>query len=48
MDADKKNIKISVMGSENLPSPFWVVADKHFIGQVFVNLIINSIRYGKE
>ena len=26
----------------------WVLADKHYIGQVFVNLIINSIRYGKE
>ncbi|MDE7305548.1 MAG: sensor histidine kinase, partial [Alistipes sp.] len=48
MEADKKKIKISVKGAENLPSPFWVVADKHFIGQVFVNLIINSIRYGKE
>ena len=48
MEADKKKIKISVKGAENLPSPFWAVADKHFIGQVFVNLIINSIRYGKE
>ena len=27
---------------------FWVCADKHFVGQVLVNLIINSIRYGKE
>ena len=34
--------------TENLPSPFWVLADKHYIGQVMVNLIINSIRYGKE
>ena len=48
MEADKKGIKISVKGAENLPSQFWVLADKHFIGQVFVNLIINSIRYGKE
>ena len=48
MEADKKEIKISVKGAENLPSPFWVLADKHFIGQVFVNLIINSIRYGKQ
>ena len=45
---DKKGIKISVKGAENLPSPFWVLADKHYIGQVMVNLIINSIRYGKE
>lgn len=48
MEADKKHIKITVKGSDNLPSPFWVQADKHYIGQVFVNLIINSIRYGKE
>ncbi len=48
MEADKKGIKFSVKGAENLPSQFWVLADKHFIGQVFVNLIINSIRYGKE
>ncbi len=48
MEADKKGIRISVKGADNLPSPFWVMADKHYIGQVFVNLIINSIRYGKE
>lgn len=48
IEADKKHIRISVKGVENLPSPFWVLADKHYIGQVFVNLIINSIRYGKE
>ncbi len=48
MEADKKKIRISVKGSENLPSPFWALADKHYIGQVFVNLIMNSIRYGKE
>jgi len=48
IEADRKGIKISVKGSENLPSTFWVLADKHYIGQVFVNLIINSIRYGKE
>ena len=48
MEADRKGIKITVKGAENLPSPFWVCADKHFVGQVLVNLIINSIRYGKE
>lgn len=48
MEADKKHITISVKGAENLPSIFWVQADKHYIGQVLVNLIINSIRYGKE
>lgn len=48
IEADRKHIRISVKGVENLPSPFWVQADKHYIGQVLVNLIINSIRYGKE
>lgn len=48
IEADKKGIRIQVKGGENLPSPFWVSADKHFIGQVLVNLIINSIRYGRE
>ena len=29
MEADRKGIRISVKGAENLPSPFWVLADKH-------------------
>lgn len=48
IEADRKGIRILVKGAENLPSPFWVLADKHYVGQVLVNLIINSIRYGKE
>ena len=48
MEADRKGIRISVKGAENLPSPFWVLADKHYIGQVLVNLTINSIHYGRE
>lgn len=48
MEADKRHIKLAVKGADNLPSPFWVSADKHYIGQVLVNLVINSIRYGKE
>ena len=48
MEADKKGTRISIKGADNLPSPFWVLADKHYIGQVIVNLVINSIRYGKE
>ena len=48
IEAQKKEIKLSVRGAEHLPSPFRVVADKHFIGQVLINLIINSIRYGKK
>lgn len=48
MEADKKQIRIVVKGADNLPSPFWVYADKHYIGQVMVNLMINSIYYGRE
>ena len=48
MEAAKKEITITVKGAETLPSPFRVAADKHYIGQVLVNLIINSIRYGKK
>lgn len=48
MEAEKRRVTISVKGADNLPSPFWVQADKHYIGQVLVNLIVNSIRYGKE
>ena len=48
MEADRKHIRIRVKGAGNLPSPFWVLADKHYVGQVLVNLIINSIHYGRE
>ncbi len=48
MEAAKRKIKVSVKGADSLPSPFWVMADKHYVGQVLVNLIINSIHYGKE
>ena len=48
MEAAKKNISITVKFANNLPSRFWVSADKFYIGQVLENLIINAIRYGKE
>lgn len=48
MEAAKRNIKVSVKGADALPSTFNVMADKHFTGQVLVNLLINSINYGKE
>ncbi|MGN0006684.1 MAG: sensor histidine kinase [Alistipes sp.] len=48
IEAKKRNISIIVKDSNNLPSRFWVSADKFYIGQVFENLIINSIRYGKD
>jgi two-component system phosphate regulon sensor histidine kinase PhoR len=48
MEASKRNIQLIVKGADSLPSKFWVVADKHYTGQVLVNLIINAIHYGKE
>ena len=48
MEASKRKIQLVVKGADSLPSKFWVVADKHYTGQVLVNLIINAIHYGKE
>lgn len=48
MKAQDKGVEISVKGADNLPSLLWVNADKHFVGQVLVNLIANSIHYGKD
>ena len=48
MEAAKRDIKLIVKGANNLPSRCWVSADKFYIGQVLENLIVNSIRYGKE
>ncbi len=48
MEAAKRNITITVKGADNLPSTCWVSADKFYIGQVLDNLIVNTIRYGKE
>ena len=48
LEAQKRNINIVVKGADNLPSRCWVSADKFYIGQVLENLIVNSIRYGKE
>ena len=48
MKAGERHIKLLVKGAEDLPSPFWVLADKHYVGQVMVNLLTNSICYGRE
>ena len=48
IEAAKRNITLTVKGADKLPSRCWVSADKFYIGQVMENLIINSIRYGKE
>ena len=48
IEASKRGISITVKGADDLPSRFWVSADKFYIGQVLQNLIANSIRYGKD
>ncbi|MBO7343253.1 MAG: sensor histidine kinase [Alistipes sp.] len=48
IEAAKRSIRLSVKGADSLPSSFWVTADQHFVGQVLVNLITNSIHYGKD
>src|SRR5690606_3940439 len=46
MRANEKQIKLSF--KEGCDKPFWVNADRSRIRQVVVNLIVNSIKYGKE
>lgn len=47
MEAERKNIAVRV-GETSSFQPVYVHADKHHIMQVFINLITNSIRYGRE
>lgn len=44
--ANDKNIKLDLHNTLNKPA--WVMADADKITQVMVNLLVNSIKYGKE
>ncbi|MEO5569324.1 MAG: ATP-binding protein [Bacteroidia bacterium] len=46
LQAKEKRMKLSVKDSSN--RPFYVFADKERIRQVMVNLLVNSIKYGKK
>jgi two-component system phosphate regulon sensor histidine kinase PhoR len=46
LTAAKKNIKLEL--ARKYDKPIFVLADKFRIRQVFVNLITNSVKYGKE
>jgi two-component system phosphate regulon sensor histidine kinase PhoR len=46
MKAFKRTIKLHV--KKGCDHPFWVHADREKVGQVMINLITNSIKYGKE
>ncbi len=51
IEAARKNITIKVgnsPGDAYPTAPIYVTADKHYVSQIFVNLIINSINYGNE
>lgn len=44
--AKKKNIKLQF--KEETSPPYFVMADREAIRQLFINLLVNSIKYGKE
>ncbi len=46
MKASKKNIKLIL--EHNNKSSVWVAADKDKLQQVIINLVVNSIKYGRE
>ena len=49
LEADKRSINIYIKnyhGTQTLP--IMIMADKRYIGQVFVNLLTNSIKYGRD
>lgn len=43
-----KQKKIKIVYKENYPQPFKVKADRESVRQILTNLIVNSIKYGKE
>ena len=48
LEANKRAINVSIkyyQGNQTLP--IMIMADKRYIGQIFVNLLTNSIKYGK-
>lgn len=48
LDDKAKDHNIQIILKTKIGVPFWVKADKHKIHQVLVNLIENSIKYGKN
>lgn len=46
LKAQEKKINITIQNTLN--KPIWVLADAEKISQVLVNLMVNSIKYGKE
>lgn len=48
LELQAKEKKIQLRIRENSDKPFYVIADKERIRQVLVNLLVNSIKYGKE
>ena len=48
LSAMAKEKNISLMLKEGASQPFQVIADRESIRQVLTNLLVNSIKYGKE
>lgn len=47
-EAAERGIRIEVRGADTLPSPYWVRADRRYIGMALENLLVNSVRFGRE
>ncbi len=48
MEMVAKKKKISIVYRERTPQPYRVNADRESVRQIFTNLIVNSIKYGKK
>ncbi len=50
LEAEKYRITITVgkPGHDTPQPPVWVTADRNYIAQVITNLVINSVKYGRE
>ena len=49
LEAEKRSINVSINNYKGAQAlPIMIMADKRYIGQVFVNLLTNSIKYGKH
>lgn len=48
LEMDARAMNIRIFQPPGTPASIFVVADRKYISQVFINLFVNSIRYGSE